>query len=389
MRLLSTHDLTFLTFKEFFDEDRPPYTILSHTWGSDEVTFKEMNKLEAGTQNKAGYQKILECAQVSKERGFEWTWVDTCCIDKRSSAELTEAINSMFAWYRDSAQCLVYLADFKAEAGSQGQPWSKEEISDLGKSRWFSRGWTLQELIAPRWLFFFDKNWSQFGGTLDVHFMSTVSTVTGIPPNMLATSEPKWRLLRKYNIAQKMSWFGNRITTRKEDAAYCLLGLFDVNMPLLYGEGNKAFTRLQEEIIRRSADRSIFAWKNPFRDGKVGLLASSPHLFANSDYAMTGDSSFVLQPSFSLTNRGFQFQESLIPFTEQLQKQYFSVYRRDHWLLCLWNAARGDIIPSIVLMSYAQGDLYARVRTDLIVELRGDQLMPLAREAKLFCIVNR
>ncbi|TID26010.1 HET-domain-containing protein [Venturia nashicola] len=389
MRLLSTNDLTF---KEFFDEDRPPYTILSHTWGSDELTFKEMNKLKPETRDKAGYQKIFECAEVSKERGFEWTWIDTCCIDKRSSAELTEAINSMFAWYRESAQCLVYLSDFKAESGSQGQSWTKDEGSDLGKCRWFSRGWTLQELIAPRRLCFFDKNWSQFGGTWDLSFMSTISTVTGIPPEMLLITKPlvdKSKLLGKYNIAQRMSWFGSRTTTRKEDTAYCLLGLFDINMPLLYGEGNKAFARLQEEIIRRSADRSIFAWRNPFRDGKVSLLASGPQLFANSNFAMTSDSSFVLQPSFSLTNRGFQFQESLIPFTEKLQKQYFSVYRRDHWLLCLWNTARGDLIPSIVLMRYAQGDLYTRVRTDLIVELREDQLIPLAREATLFCIMNR
>lgn len=148
MRLLSTRDLSF---REFFEGETPEYSILSHTWGKEEVTFKEMRKWPPGLDQRSGMQKIVDCARVSRRRGYEWTWIDTCCIDKRSGAELSEAINSMYTWYKKSAACFVYLAEFPCggSAPVNVENWSEEMKSQFRRCRWFTRGRTLQELIAP------------------------------------------------------------------------------------------------------------------------------------------------------------------------------------------------------------------------------------------------
>jgi hypothetical protein len=141
MRLLNT---TTLEFREFPDLPDEPYAILSHRWGSEEVTFKEYRKSRATVQNRAGYKKIVEFCHIAKQRGFSYAWIDTCCIDKRSSAELSEAINSMYRWYEMSMECYVFLEDYRPE-----------EPRSFPTCEWFRRGWTLQELIAPRYCVFF------------------------------------------------------------------------------------------------------------------------------------------------------------------------------------------------------------------------------------------
>jgi hypothetical protein len=191
-----------------------------------------------------GYKKIeFTCKQAAKD-GVEYVWVDTCCIDKSSSAELSESINSMYRWYQNSKYCYVYLSDV-----------NKSDFQmEFPKSRWFTRGWTLQELIAPPEVSFFDKSW-EFLGTRTTLGEET-SSISGIPNSVLQKVQP----IDEYSVAEKMFWASSRDTTRKEDSAYCLLGIFDINMPLLYGEGSKAFTRLQEEIIKKTPDDSILAW---------------------------------------------------------------------------------------------------------------------------------
>ncbi|KAI6167820.1 heterokaryon incompatibility protein-domain-containing protein, partial [Pisolithus thermaeus] len=241
------------------------YAILSHRWGN-EVSYKEMTQLHTMNPRKRdditgrdGYKKIIKSCGQAKKDGYRWLWIDTCCIDKQSSAELSEAINSMYQWYRNSGMCYVYLNDVDEPAFP-----TKEDFSRFGKSggwpEWFSRGWTLQELIAPRNAQFFNKDWVPIGTKEKLAFKLEV--ITRIPQRVLFWGEV---LTDKYSverpcIAQIMSWAADRKTTRVEDRAYSLLGLFGVNMPMLYGEGLKAFQRLQLEIIRVSSDHSILAW---------------------------------------------------------------------------------------------------------------------------------
>lgn len=230
---------------EFPENKVPPYAILSHTWEDDEVLFRDMQ--EGHAKNKRGYIKIkLACEQAISDE-LEYVWVDTCCIDKSSSAELSEAINSMFRWYRDAEICYVYLADIAASGSTP------DDHLLFPKSRWFTRGWTLQELIAPAIVSFYSNDWT-FLGTKH-HLTELISKITGIEEAILTGGN-----LDHASVAKKMSWASRRVTTRTEDIAYCLLGIFGVNMPLIYGEGEKAFLRLQEEIIKESDDQSLLAW---------------------------------------------------------------------------------------------------------------------------------
>ncbi|KAI5985057.1 heterokaryon incompatibility protein-domain-containing protein, partial [Pisolithus albus] len=235
------------------------YAILSHRWGA-EVSYKEMTRLmkmegrkRDEVRQRAGYQKIIKSCERAKKDGYEWLWVDTCCIDKRSSSELSEAINSMYRWYRNAQVCYAYLNDI----GESTFP-TKEDVKRFEKSNgwpeWFGRGWTLQELIAPQEVKFFNRDWVHIGNRR--HLAPTLALITGIPSNVLTIGLAG----RRFSVAQVMSWAANRETTRVEDRAYSLLGLFGVNMPMVYGEGKKAFRRLQLEIIREYSDQSIFAW---------------------------------------------------------------------------------------------------------------------------------
>ncbi|KAF2675962.1 HET-domain-containing protein, partial [Lentithecium fluviatile CBS 122367] len=261
MRLLRLYDNGNISLTQFSDEGIPPYAILSHTWGADteEVTFEDLTN---GTgRDKPGYDKIQFCGERAKLDNLQYFWIDTCCIDKRSSAELSEAINSMYRWYQDANVCYAYLVDVPSKARFSG-------------SRWFTRGWTLQELIAPSKVIFLDEGWKELGTKATLR--QSVSDCTGIPEGILSGSDD----LERVSIAQRMSWAAKRKTTRLEDRAYCLMGIFGINMPLLYGEGERAFLRLQEEIMKISDDHSLFAWRSS--DNRGGLLATSAASFMSS-----------------------------------------------------------------------------------------------------------
>ncbi len=288
MRLLNARTLQL---EEFFNNPRgiPDYAILSHTWGVEEVTLEAMRNGSA--QNKLQFQKIqFACRQAGRDC-YEYVWVDTCCIDKSSSSELSEAINSMFEWYRKSKVCYAYLEGISAEDADDARvpddyhmlPGGERAFreSKFAQHRWFKRGWTLQELIAPSRIELYGKNWEYLGSSLD--FLSEIVSITGIDDKVLGVDTTlKMEFLRRTTVAQRMSWGASRSTTRLEDEAYCLLGLFDVNMPLLYGEGATAFIRLQEEIIKVSTDHSIFAWQSTTNAGNGGLvLAPSVSCFGD------------------------------------------------------------------------------------------------------------
>lgn len=254
MRLLKhEHDGNF-SLTEFFGENTPRYAILSHTWGADheEITYKDM--MEDTYSNKLGFRKIQFCAKQASKDDLSFFWVDTCCIDKSSSAELSEAINSMFAWYRDSAKCYVYLPD--VSAGSSHQTWSIA----FQQSRWFTRGWTLQELIAPASVEFFSVEGQRLGDKGSM--VQELHKITGIRVDALLRSPP----MHDFSVEERMSWLGKRNTKREEDLAYSLLGIFDVYMPLIYGEGRKkAFARLKREISAQTIDdRTVLRTQEPF-----------------------------------------------------------------------------------------------------------------------------
>ncbi|KAK5657206.1 hypothetical protein OQA88_3264 [Cercophora sp. LCS_1] len=271
MRLLNTSSLLF---EEFFGEvgnGIPHYAILSHTWGPDEVSFRD--HVDGVGPSRLGWSKVRDATKLANEEGFDYLWIDTCCIDKSSSAELSEAINSMFRWYRDAALCYAYLADVP----SCEDPMAED--SSFSRSRWFTRGFTLQELLAPKEVAFVGADWAEIGTKKSLR--EPVSRITRIDASALG--QQSWP---EYSIAQKMSWAAGRRTTRLEDEAYCLLGLFNVNMPMLYGEGRRAFNRLQQEILRQSDDQSLFAWSQPEPQHSYtslsGLFAPSPEHFRHA-----------------------------------------------------------------------------------------------------------
>ncbi|PMD43062.1 hypothetical protein L207DRAFT_631224 [Hyaloscypha variabilis F] len=197
-----------LALEEFVESKTPPYAILSHTWGDEEMSFVEMRRAHMGIQNKASFRKISTFCYWANTRGFKYGWADSCCIDKSSSNAL-----------------------------------------------YISR-------MSPI--------------TTSAHFNSFIASVKRIDERVIDDRN----LLSTFSVAQRMSWASERETTRSEDLAYSLMGLFNVNMPILYGEGlRKAFRRLQNEIMQASFDQTIFAWcaNRP----SSGLLALSPASFSN------------------------------------------------------------------------------------------------------------
>jgi hypothetical protein len=312
MRLINC---TTLQLEEFFGSNVPPYAILSHTWGDEEVSFVDLPLDQLTTIARAGYRKIaFTCTQAIRD-GLNYAWVDTCCIDKRSSSELSEAINSMFAWYRDSHSCYAYLSDVP-----------RVKLDD---SRWFTRGWTLQELLAPKDVTFYNQEWIELGTKLE--HAEWISEITGIDETALlgpTDINDQDIGLGSFCAAKRMSWASHRETTRAEDMAYCLLGIFDVHMPLLYGEGDQAFLRLQKEIIRKIDDDSILAWGLwPEMEHPLGLVPDTVRrnmssvlllndIFAKSpkDFENCGNLNYAAESTspFTLTNTGLQIQLPLV-----------------------------------------------------------------------------
>jgi hypothetical protein len=258
MRLLRRKSNDGFELATFKADDIPPYAILSHTWvDGQEVTYQE---LKDGTgKDKAGYDKIRFCGERAAVDSLQYFWVDTCCIDKSNHQELQTAINSMFRWYQRAVKCYVYLSDVHIP----------EEVIDVQKfritwedafqrSRWFTRGWTLQELLAPSVVEFFSKNSRLLGSKISLELK--IHEITKVPITALRGQQR----LSEFSIQERMSWVINRQTTYKEDKVYCLLGIFDVYLPLIYGEGEEyAFERLKDEIQRRLGQKEWEETKSP------------------------------------------------------------------------------------------------------------------------------
>lgn len=296
MRFLNTGTLCFEEVADSeLDRDENKYAILSHRWGADkeEVSFEDMQNA-MDVSHKKGFAKIQGFCSLASGAGCRYAWIDTCCINKGNSTELSEAINSMYRWYQDSKICIVYLEDVPTK--------------HMMESEWFERGWTLQELIGPKSLSFFDGDWKLIG-TKD-QLLEELSYATGIPERVLSHSTAP----SSCSVAQRMSWAANRVTKRVEDRAYSLAGLFGVSMGQNYGERGNAFIRLQRCIIEDSKDESIFAWAMDATNTRPwsGLLAPSPCSFADCrDVRSTPGSSGFSVSNGELTIRLQTFPHSM------------------------------------------------------------------------------
>ena len=298
MRFLNT---STLKFEEVADSslgtDECRYAILSHRWlpnADDEVLFADIRG-DHDISSKKGFEKLKGFCGLSEALGYRYAWDDTCCINKENSSELNEAINSMYRWYQQSDVCIAYL----------------EDVPDVPfiDSVWFDRGWTLQELIAPRALQFYNRAWHEIGTKLER--LPEISARTNIPQGILDHSAKP----SAFSVAARFSWAASRVTTRVEDRAYSLLGILGVSIPSIYGEREQAFIRLQKAIVQQSKDESIFAWSMG-SDGDsrscTGLFAPSPSAYVGcGDVIPTSESSGFSEVNGELSITLFTFPYSI------------------------------------------------------------------------------
>ena len=315
MWLLSTDRAELHYFSRNFDATGG-YAILSHTWDGNEQTFQEVKVIgkqcrrESANPRDFVDAKIRNCCIAAAKRGYRWLWIDSCCIDKTSSSELSEAINSMFRWYKEAEVCLAYLADVPGKCVLDAAD------SAFRKSRWHTRGWTLQELIAPDFLIFLSSDWRELGNRAAL--AALLEDMTGVPSLVLTGQATP----AHFSISIRMSWASKRKTTRVEDEAYCLMGLFGVSIPTNYGEGRKAFIRLQYEIMQHNPDMSLFAFGYRIDRGRNDTFKFHPKEKVHSSWQ------YLMADSPREFNQGFQYTPDVAMSAGQQYPQPFVSSRR-------------------------------------------------------------
>ncbi|KAI1793052.1 HET-domain-containing protein [Ganoderma leucocontextum] len=362
MRLLNTKTFTFVSIN---DPHSVPYAILSHVWSKQgEQTYQEFLELVAEANRVSNSRhasdiltrisaKVRRCCAQALADGYEFVWIDSCCIDKTSSAELSEAINSMYTWYSCAARCYAFLKD----VDDDDDPYAP--ASQFRSSVWFTRGWTLQELIAPALVVFLSREWNPIGTKSSL--APLIEAITGVEVDILTGV----RSPSEVSVSKRMSWAAKRVTTREEDRAYSLLGLFGIHMPTIYGEGQNAFFRLQEEILRQIPDDTLFTWGRRFLVRKVShlqcleqqlppwraaynqLFASSPSDFAHtSDFrpishatllqrlGLFNDNAQQVPPTYAATRFGIRAELPLLCFEDSQAGIYSGARAKVGFLLC-------------------------------------------------------
>lgn len=375
MRLVNSYSLEF---REFETGSCPPYAILSHTWGGEEVLYQDMlwiqdyrrthesdslstndegesqerssarsgnaasgSRLparslsdgdeecppyeeveETSTEDQStarslrarhGYQKILKIAEHCRVSQIGFFWIDTCCIDKSNGMEVSEAVLSAYKWYREATVCFVYLADVPPTDALA------DRDSVFRRSWWFTRGWALVELLAPTARVWFDQDWNFIFPESPL-----ISEITGIDAGYLEGAN-----LELACVAKRMSWAAHRHTTKREDVAYCLMGIFGISMSVLYGEGpEKAFIRLQRKILKTTVDTSILAWGYdcPILDDSTRVLATSPNEFAGCRTLRRSPMTYPMNDYFLFGPKGLELRSDLFQFRTRDAKVWEGQY---------------------------------------------------------------
>ncbi|KAK3191704.1 hypothetical protein K4F52_002128 [Lecanicillium sp. MT-2017a] len=351
------------------------YAILSHTWGTDEVSFQDVADLAIASR-KAGFAKIVMSCRLALSEGYNYVWIDTCCIDKQSSAELSEAINSMYHWYEAAGVCYAFLSDLHEEPfvglpdgfeflNKRDLAWHKDALysTPFARCRWFTRGWTLQELIAPSHVVFYDGSWNRIGDKTVLRHV--ISLITGVGAKILVDNT---KLLTK-SVWRRMSWAAHRQTSRVEDTAYCLLGIFDINMPLIYGEGYKAFQRLQEEITRKEGDPSILLWSSEglplpqFRPARYRHVTEPPAYRGAFAWA---PSEFLSREAFAdAASKDVRYDSSHVALPAQGEMSSQSTFVLNRGVLCVMEhcdeSHQGAYFRMYLELSTSKGTVYRPV----------------------------
>jgi hypothetical protein len=358
MRVLNTTTFELHSREQEFFKSQG-YAILSHRWVGAEITFETLpqhistlKSTQSRHLDSPQLSKIRGACEMARQLGFAWVWIDNCCINKASSTEESESINSMYTWYRDAQICITYLSDVKLDAApeqsNQNPPKIFQKINSDQPSEWFFRGWTLQELLAPRKMNFYDTNWT-YMGTKD-SLAQEIENITGISPAYLTNAVP----FRDACIATKMSWMAGRKTTREEDIAYGMLGIFSVFLAPRYGEGMTAFMRLQQNLQTRTSDESLYAWRMPqpsdvksfgiernpgmtWGPGEWGLLAPTPHWFRGCGNVTIDGGPWINRTvdSFRPTPEGLRMEVFLSPSE---RKRMYTAMALGYTLICSFPA---------------------------------------------------
>jgi Heterokaryon incompatibility protein (HET) len=370
MRLIDTKDFKL---KKFEKNEIPTYAILSHTWYTKEIEFDTFPNVPIAnltspqaqdqTKNPSIY-KIAGMLTQAQNDGYDWIWIDSCCINKKDPSERDRSINSMFRWYKNAASCYVFLADVTWAEDSQ------KNFEAFRKSRWFSRGWTLQELLASPEAKFFDRNW-KFLGTKE-QLKTYITIASGIKSQYLDD-------FKEASVATRMSWISGRNTKEEEDLAYCMIGVFGISLGVIYGEGLKlAFRRLQEAIIKSSPDESIFAWTSENLQ-QSGLLAPSPACFRDSRDVIFDKKNYCVRGSYSMENVGLKF-----PAPTCLVGSYEATYPQNGYrimkktidlsLQCWRVNPSTNKLSAIVIRLHKEGQLFHRNECDKLFYRRSPKL---------------
>ncbi len=298
------------------------YAILSHTWGNNEQTFQDTQALRdkcmATGQNPRDLStdKVRECCILVERHGYQWVWDDTCCIDKTSSSELSESINSMFHWYSCAEVCYAHMEGVESDCDL------KAPGSAFRKARWHTRGWTLQELIAPFIVIFVSQDWEIIGMKLEL--AELLEEITGVWRGVLVCETR----VSDVSVGERISWASRRNTTRVEDEAYSLMGLFNVTIPTIYGDGRRAFQRLQHEIMKQSSDTTLFAWDNVVEDGTFTLAEQlKNHHFFDTNHETYA--SYLLAPSPAMFKKMFGQSLKHTPSSTNLLEPYLEWQWKD------------------------------------------------------------
>jgi len=266
--------------------------MLSHRWEDDELAFERINWQGVYDLPASRFQKVRGFCREAATQGFDWAWVDTCCIDQTSNADVSESISSMFSWYRGSALTIIYLSDV-----------ATFNVQALRRSQWFRRGWTLQELLAANVVQIYKKDWSLFSPAAfnhkgDSEILAALESATGIEQRYLVSYSPSVEQPR-----MKLAWARHR-ATKKEDEAYCLMGIFRFTLSVRYGEGDRAFSRLLVEIMRHMDDATLLDWVGQSLSMN-SFLPSSPRCFSDAPFE-------ILDEAFHRSTMSFAFAAKLI-----------------------------------------------------------------------------